>query len=974
MAVMPGATSNRITPGGMPDSRQSQKPGPIPSMPKMGAGPADFGVNSGAPGVPDPGDLEDLFLAYTSGQMSRDDLIGRLGTLGEGEGGILGLLESMDQNMEGSRTGMADQAVDVIDSQGGAEQSTQPAMPGGVMPGVGLEVGGSGPRGGQGMGQATTLGSIPPLTEPLDARHQRISILLQGFGLEPVDADQMSTVLNPHVKGHKRTWSSEDNMWIDQYDDPSQGVSGTIAYDPTITAEQLKTTPSIVRGTGAQEMRAQAGTGMAIGSKGAARVERYDESLNQGRGGTRMVDIGDVGLQKKLDTGDAGMGAAEGGGTQFVEQAWTEPKAAAAPFKRTGLFPSESAAGEFGETDPDTYDRWELQRQAEDRMRAQDEAEQRRLRLEAERAQALMDEELFKNTAKFHPMFGGSFDIREQGLAVQDKEGNWFPDQSSLDQYTAFLTKAGKYWDGSQIGFGRMISGQAYPEEYWAAYDPDGNLHKFRTQKQQQDFSNDGRWPDGTYLAGFGPGAERPPPKAKVEVNDEDGTTTTTNPDGSVVVTDTATGEVLSGAPLGGDPDVAPPVAADDDSTEPWMSEDYLYGKQLFTPGSVQSRKYPGLASLVQSITEGGTRSESITATVINAVKEMEAIKAQEGQNQFQRMQQVSIAQLDRQAVTDRANLDRALATGVATGKIAGVATLAAESEKNAQLMREYQLSGMMPADWAGEAGAGVKTLGREEMEIRQQEVGVQALSVEQRREQDLSALFGQYISPDVQPVANALTLDAQKWGWTKKMQEAELTGLFPDGADGMDTMSSKRLTFEKDVAAQKNTWETSRIENEAKSIANQQEINNYSISANESIEANKLSEAVAARKAKYRAEEAKLQLDKEKLKIETLLSLAEPATFLFATRFGLLDNLGIALGVDFSDEMYPGQIPSMLEPGTIPTMQQLRAATPAERQLMLAEMAATGGYSVEEALSRVQAGTPGGRAIQRQRNVAAVR
>ena len=56
-----------------------------------------------------------------------------------------------------------------------------------------------------------------------------------------------------------------------------------------------------------------------------------------------------------------------------------------------------------------------------------------------------------------------------------------------------------------------------------------------------------------------------------------------------------------------------------------------------------------------------------------------------------------------------------------------------------------------------------------------------------------------------------------------------------------------------------------------------------------------------------------------------------------------------------------------MLEPGTIPTMQQLRAATPAERQLMLAEMASSGGYSVEESLSRVRAGTPGGRAIQRE-------
>jgi len=195
-------------------------------------------------------------------------------------------------------------------------------------------------------------------------------------------------------------------------------------------------------------------------------------------------------------------------------------------------------------------------------------------------------------------------------------------------------------------------------------------------------------------------------------------------------------------------------------------------------------------------------------------------------------------------------------------------------------------------------------------------------------------------------------------------MQESELTGVLPSG---VETLSAKRLSFEKDIASQKNTWETRRLDNEAQSITNQQQINTYSISSNASIEAGKLSEAVASRKAKYKAEANKLQLDKEKLKVETLLSLSEPATFLFATRFGLLDNLGIALGVDFSDEMYPGEIPFMLEPGTIPTMQQLRAATPAERQLMLAEMASSGGYSVEEALSRVQAGMPGGRAIRRE-------
>ena len=49
MAVLPGATSNRPTPGGMPDSRQMSKVGPAPSMPKMGAGPAELGSVAGVP-------------------------------------------------------------------------------------------------------------------------------------------------------------------------------------------------------------------------------------------------------------------------------------------------------------------------------------------------------------------------------------------------------------------------------------------------------------------------------------------------------------------------------------------------------------------------------------------------------------------------------------------------------------------------------------------------------------------------------------------------------------------------------------------------------------------------------------------------------------------------------------------------------------------------------------------------------------
>jgi len=1038
MAVLPGATSNRPTPGGMPDSRQMGRVGPSPSLPKMGAGPAEFGSVAG---VPNPDDLVDLFTAYTSGQMSRDDLIGQLHTFSEGQGGILGLLEGMDQGDTGSRTGMSEQAVDVVGNQGGAAGITQPVMPGGVMPGVGLEVGGVGAQGGQGaLGQSAGLGAIPELTEPLDQRHQRISLLLQGFGLQLDDADQMSTLLNPHVKGHKRVWSEDEQLWYDTYDDVA---TGDIAYDPTVTAEQIKATPSIVRGTGAQEMRAEAGTGMAIGSKGAGTVQKYDKDT----GLTNIVNVGDVDLQKRLDPGAGGFGTAEGG-SQFIEQAWTAPEAVPATFTRTtqaDIMP--------GATTPE---QWKIDQERtayELAAKQQADAEQARLdreeRQRREEAMAAMDEELFKNTANFHPMFGGTLDIRKQGLAVQDREGNWFPDQKSYRAYAEFLEKVGKFWNGDQIEFASMIGGQPQPEKYYVV-EYGGEQIKFRTLADAQKFGTIGQYPDGKYLPGFDPKdrtkdiVPKGTTKEPTVVVNADGTTTTTAADGTVTITGQQ-GEIIS---------VTPPGAAggDDEFADILGS---LTPKPQFDPSVVDSNKYPDLAKFISGITEAGTTSEAITGTIINAIKDMETIKAQEGQNQFQRMMQTSIAQLDRQAVLDRADLDRKLQEGVAIGEIADTATLAKTAEENAQLMREYQLSGMMPAAWQADpeaAGVGVKTLAREEMEVRitqAEAAGVsagaaatsaeaQVTGVAQRREQELSELFGKYIGPETDPTALMQTLEREKWGFTIALAKAEQTGVFdisapgtgeaqanliagtttndqdwlnrfftqgnPEdlsagwvaanlstrgkevqkqiqaginagtGITGVQTLSAKRLAFEKDIAVQKNNWEERRLDNEAQSITNQQQINNYSISSNASIEAGRLSEAVASRKAKYKAEADKLQLDKDKLKIETLLSLSDPATFLFATRFGLLDNLGITLGVDFSDEIYPGEIPLMLEPGTIPTMQQLRAATPAERQIMLAEMASSGGYSVEEALSRVQAGTPGGRAIQRQRNVAVVR
>ena len=920
--VLPGVRTDPRTPGGMPDSGRANPGGPVPSVPQ---GTRQPNMGAGA-GEPDPKKIEEMFTQYTSGQITREDLFDYLHGESEGRGGILGLLE-----------GMQDQGM------GQPNKGTQPNQAKHTIPGTGV------PGGAIVQGGLTSPGaagvSIPSIKEPLDKRHQQISTMLQGYGLGPADADQMSTILNPHVDPTRPNVGHE-------YDDDEGGAFGPSAveteqtwFDQSQPNEMATRRESWVSTT----QPTMTTSGISIAS---------DEGVDLTTGG--------------------------GGGSVAAETVQSEDVIPNLSEQREAFVEEQRELQESGIHDPGGSVLVDpaVRQAAIDQANWEDKVRQEQERKAEEAKFAAMESERIQNMRSYHPMFGGSFDQRDMGSSVQDEEGNWFPNRDARDAYRSFLMEAGTYWDGSQIPFGGMAGGKPQPARYYVVSFK-GEQIKFDNAADRDKFAETGEYPDGTFAEGYGPQAKKlpvttkPPVGKPSVVTNPDGSTTTTDADGTVTVTGQQ-GDIISVTPpSGGDlgPGMADSGTGGGDADSPWLEEDYLYGKQLFDPQSVDSNKYPGLSELVQSITEGGTRSESLTATVINAVRDMETMRRQEGENQSQRMMQVSIAELDRQAVAERARLDRELAEGVAIGEVAETATLAAEIEKNSQLMREYQLSGMMPSEWkAAEDDAGVPTLAREELGVRQQEAATAALSVEQRREQDLSALFGQYISPDRQPAATALTLDAQKWGWTKTMQEAELTGKFPTDTGGIDTLSATRLAFEKSVQNQKNNWETQRISNEQTSIQNQYNINQQSIVSTQKIEQNKLSEAVAARKAKNQLERDKVQIDKDKLKIETLISLSEPATFLFATRFGLLDNLGIALGVDFSDEMYPGELPSMLEPGTIPTMQQLRAATPAERQIMLAEMAATGGYSVEEALSRVQAGMPGGRAIQRQRNVAAVR
>ena len=79
------------------------------------------------------------------------------------------------------------------------------------------------------------------------------------------------------------------------------------------------------------------------------------------------------------------------------------------------------------------------------------------------------------------------------------------------------------------------------------------------------------------------------------------------------------------------------------------------------------------------------------------------------------------------------------------------------------------------------------------------------------------------------------------------------------------------------------------------------------------------------------------------------------------AAKYGFVFGFGwFALGISWGDDV-PDEIPLMVQPNTIPTLTQFQNATPAEREIMLAEMASSGGYSSNEAVKLIIEGAPGG-------------
>jgi hypothetical protein len=181
-----------------------------------------------------------------------------------------------------------------------------------------------------------------------------------------------------------------------------------------------------------------------------------------------------------------------------------------------------------------------------------------------------------------------------------------------------------------------------------------------------------------------------------------------------------------------------------------------------------------------------------------------------------------------------------------------------------------------------------------------------------------------------------------------------------------------KRFAFEEDMGRR-----AADVSDRLARNAEQTQQTNLTISNNRNllerhIADGNLAEAVEARKDQTWLASQRLDLERDRMKLDTLTALSNPASFLFAQRFGLLDDIGAALGIDWGEDTM--QLPKMLPDNYIPSLTEFQDATPMQREIMLAEMASAGGYTSNEAVRRIIEGAPGSREIRKPSLLGAAR
>ena len=1026
MAVLPTQPRRGMSPGGLPGpGMEGQGRGP-----QLGAPQAESPIPSSIPGVntvpnePDPDRIVELFTAYTSGQLSREQLINNLDVLSEGQGGILGLLEGLEQ------------------------ESEQP-------------VGGGSP---DQMGMQSPQGAIPPLEGPLDKRHQRISGLLQQYGVMPADADQMSTVLNPNEQGVPYAWEQEQ-VQLTFGDDPrtSTGIgTGSVTKQGAFDAARSSIAPSI-KSLSVDQI-------WDVINTQAANAPMTNEDIN--------VDFTPRSQVSRSQGGTMPEASRHSYDASGRTSRWDTEEDEVIPPARpqeTGVLVWDEDTGQMVDSGtwmpPTGGYTTEAQRIAEaariDRMqRAQggsigDMATGAENRAIQEGGGAYGDASAAADTVRATPAInGGAYGdmgtaatnraIEAGGGAVGDMSAaadtvtqRNFPGAYGDAAWTAEHTPPvipetgqntlnmsaeewARYKSGQGVNLAQMGPGEVLGEG--------GSFDKWLQQKYEeaqalspQDVGNWFKNLDFNSIIGkINPGTA-PGRAGAPSPNTETGSGTREDPYGRTG--DIYTGDIYYGddprrmAGYGSVPtpgvrstetnEILKDAEEVDKPTEPFFEKDALTGGEGAEPGTT-GQSYRGRPAVPLGLTTGfntvedfdfpeiknflnalsvearsGMGGENLPGLIVDA---MTAITVNRNQGNVQLANSntnAAIAYLDRAAAVTRDNARRELDEDVALGSIRiegdqgqsyNTLTLAAKAQEFQQLMDRFQVSGEVPAlDRYGnfiyeeiDGKKVVKSKASFEKELSYAELA-------QQKDLQMTEMFGKLVQTDGAKqvgIDSFETLASQSFGFTKILQQSEQMGFLTDkdgkpmlDAEGnkYDTLEARRYAWTKDIETERNTLLSRQNDNDMEKAELQAATVQYSQELSSLIDAGKLAEAIAVRKEKSLNDRRLSEATKRELTVNTLLALSKPSTMLFAKRYGLFDDIGAALGIDFGQEAM-GQIepPAMITAGQYPTYDELWKASPEERQIMLAETAAYENVSVEGALQRIQDWRPGGTPLRR--------
>ena len=1054
---------NQRTPDGMPDSG-GVSPGPAEGLPKMGPGPGPT-----AQGVPDPDMLVELFTSYTSGQMDRNELIMELASLSQGEGGILSLLESLDQ------------APDQQAPQAGIQPvGGQPELPGGA------------PK---------PLEPIPQLTAPLDKRHQRISLLLQEYGLTPEDADQMSTELNQNPLDD--TFKVEDlpgygragGYTINPLDHPRSG-------DPSTMSNPFVTEGGVIRefipntapgGNPAGDLIQLTIGDKNIGTSAASWDEAAQAAERMGFNPDNIVEA--LRVQADDATRTFGSTSREEPDWDFEEEptstlptlegvpqtVWNASGQRVTNPQITNLIAQARAAG---------YKQEDYQGNMNNAVRAYVESGFKNIAPAADQTlpstnnvvtnenavfkspgvtstninyvvDSSTQEEILPSsklagtssidtlsnfadepwstpdittpvpvipvegpdhtqttgvpaTTKIYKWVGGDSAWHTGGDASlylsQQRGGNlwknavWsadgkyaFDNQASANAYDKFVTSTSGQNPRARVSDTPTEVGQnlEYFKNQMSAWGtffaPDfvstDNMRGKESYVRAYVLAAAKDWneahPDGASIGGF----------SEVTFKEDGGNILIEERDGKLSAMEAFMAEGLKSwdaqlkeyqmaQDTGG--------LADIPGASPLMG-DPADGQFTQSGGRTDWSQFPYMEDMLKALTDEAKQSEILASTVVQAIADMEKLQTSEDIASAQNATSEAIAALREEGEMARAEINEKISTGVALGVLDQEITLAAQKEAAANALSLYQLSGEMPAIDAETGKFVTDTKGNILTALEGQQLGkalpAQQLDLSreelaQDRELRMTEMFGRILEQEPVPgqegqfraKAGQETLEAAKWGFTKALQTAEVTGKMinynprtgqqDQGQPYVDTFEARRWAWEKDHMSRMADIEQARVEIELQGANLNAELAASEQTLAASIEGGKLTEAVAARRQKMLLEQETELRARDQMRINALISLSDPATMLFAKRYGLIDGFETALGITFGDDIIDP--PTMLPPNTMPTAQSLAGVSPAERRIMLAEWASTQDISVDAALSKIQEHTPGSRTISR--------